>query len=352
MGAEGDAGADRVAGYIEYPHGRPGGSREPHPAICAPQPVGDGQRRVHQLLGAEHQHVVAEPAVEVVGDQSGRFVQGRFVGGQEPVPAGLLDQPRPHPALRSAARHRRRWFSLPLRRSPHPGHPLSGFLRDDHLSGGQRDHVDGRAQLPGRCRHRLAVHGSPNIEQSRDHVALPWRQRVQGSDRVERRPAGRELVVDQHDRAGSAQEVRVGGQHEVLGGVRVRLVEAEGCLEPRHPPPGRVDGGTAQCAGHQMPECGRRLRKPEHPRAGRNGLANRQFWPHEIRKCLRIEAVAQHPTQFGGDRRIDRRPAQELTDPQPEQKSAATDDSRVGGHMLGQHPGHQQVRPLRVDPQG
>ncbi len=74
--------------------------------------------------------------------------------------------------------------------------------------------------------------------------------------------------------------------------------------------------------------------------------------PTRSANVLRIDAVTQHPTQLGGDRRIDGRPAQELTDPQPEQKSAATDDPWVGGHMLGQHRRHQQLRPLRVDPQG
>lgn len=173
---------------------------------------------------------------------------------------------------------------------------------------------------------------------------------MQGADGVEDGVAGRELVIDQHEhrvggvrtsRVGRArtsrvgrmrspdatpgprtrhvtrQQVRVLRQQQVRGGVRVRLLESARPRHARHGAARRVEIRCgAEPVGDRVAEAGGRLRVAQHDRVPCPGL----------------------PEEFPY-------PAAEL-------ESGAVDHGGVLRHVLAEHMGHEQMRPLGVAPQG
>ena len=344
VGGEDYAAAYRVAGVVHGEDGRAGGGgvahlRAHHVLQLPRQP----QRRVHQLLEPEHQHPPGTGR-ERLGQPGGhggqRVLQAGPVPGREPVPPPVGQPARP--AESDTADPAGHVGGSRGGRGEDGTVPVGGFggvvggrgggevllvfrdqappllqhpLREGDRAGGRGHQVDAGADLVGEGVQAARVGRGPHVDQRDDHVPLPGVAGVQVADGVEDRVAGGELVVDQDQRAVGGEQGRVLRQQQVRGRVRVGLLEAARPRHPRDRAPGGVQvGGPSQAVGDRVAEAGGGLGVTE------------DHGPLVLR-----------PEQFAH--------------PAAEGDAVPVDDGRRLGHVLAQHVGHQQVRPLGVAPQ-
>ena len=220
----------------------------------------------------------------------------------------------------------------PARRSPaarglefsaQGGGALGQVVGQGEGGAGQRHHVD--THTVGQPGERVL----PQVDQRGDDVVLTRRDPVQGRDRVHDRAARGQLVVDQHERAGSGDHARVGRQQQVLRVVRVLLGERARRPEPRHRTAGGVQVvGPAERLGDAVAQRGGRLREPEHHRVGRtHGDPGEQ---RGGRTGLAADSGVQERDREGPRRA----PGQRVGDEAAEQQARRPDQARVGGMCL------------------
>ncbi|SCF77184.1 hypothetical protein GA0115255_105803 [Streptomyces sp. Ncost-T6T-2b] len=331
VGREDEAGAYRVAGVVDGEDGRAGGGGVADLGVRAQrlfQRGAQAQGRVHQLLEAEDEHpapagVVAQRARDPLRQVRERRFEHRPVGRGEAVPAAVGNARGPgevdagdRGGMPGGLGDRGRRLRLLGR-----DEGLAAFqyaVRERDRARGAGHQVDAGADLGGEGGEPVAVGRGAHVDQRDDDVPVARVQFVQGADGVEHRVAGGELVVDQHQGGGvPLEQPGVLGQQQVRGGVRVGLLEAARLPDARHRTPGGVQvRGVPEAVRDGVAETGGRLRVSEDHRAAGLLLAEQRPDP--------------------------------LTEPVPR----PVHDGRLLGHMLAQHVGDEQVRPLGVAAQG
>lgn len=317
VGREDEPGADRVAGVVDGEDGRAGGGGVADVVSGVLQGGAEAQRRVHQLLEAEHEG--AAGAVECLPDTVGEGRQGRLepfpVVGGEAVPAAVGQAFRP------------------VERDPDGGGAVRGgggglvrrlvcrdqrpaLLQDafgEAYGAAAPDEVDAGAHLRREGVQAAEVGGRAHVDEGDDDVPVARVALVQGPDGVEDGVAGGELVVDEDQGAVAGEELGVLGQQQVGGGVRVGLLEAARAGDPVHRSPGGVEvRGEAEAVGDGVAEGGGGLGVPQDDGAG--GLLVTEEGP----------------------------------DAPAEVEAGAVDHGGPLGHVLAEHAGDQQMRPLGV----
>ncbi|CAM5720244.1 hypothetical protein SBADM41S_12320 [Streptomyces badius] len=333
VGREDEAGAYRVTGVVDGEDGRAGGGGV---ADLGAGPEGvlqsgaQAQGRVHQLLEAEDEHPALAGAVaQRVRDPLRHVRERRFergaVGRGEAVPAAVGNAHGPGEVDAGDRGGVSGGFMdrAGLLRLLGRDQGLAAFqyaVRERDRARGAGHQVDAGADLDGEGGQPVAVGRGTHVDQRDDDVAVARVQLVQGPDGVEHGVAGGELVVDQHQGGGDrslGQQCGVLGQQQVRGGVRVGLLEAARLPDSRHRAPGGVQvRGVPEAVRDGVAETGGRLRVSEDHRAA--GLLR----------------------------------AEESPDPLTEAVSRPVHDGGPLGHMLAQHVGDEQVRPLGVAAQG
>ena len=287
---EDEAGADRVPGVVHGEHGRAGGGGVPHLG-AAELFEGDGepQRRVHQLLEAEDEDARAaagSAAPSAVGQPVPAMRAARLpagpVGRGEAVPPAVGQARRAsrvHPGrtrCRAGARRCERLLRYeavvpgspprtpPPAPAPSPGRPPAAVPCPTPRRPGRR----GRRSPAAKAVRRSRSCGRAHVDEGDDHVVVAGMARVQVADGVEDRVAGRELVVDQDQRAVARQEF---GDPRAAAGARWRGSGPPRSRPPRATPGDRAAGGVqvrgeGQAVGDRVAEAGRGLRVAEHHR--------------------------------------------------------------------------------------
>lgn len=320
MRREDEAAADRVAGVVDGEDGRAGGGGVRDIGAPRLQLGGEAQRRVHQLLVAEDEHAsVAEVRREARGHAGQRRFEALPVLRCEPVPSAVRQAPRPAEVVEA-----HQLGALPAgcgqlpalvrgdERLPLLEHPVRQLHR-----AARRDHqVDARPYVAREFLEPSLVARRAHVDERDDDVVLARVQFVQRADGVQDRVPRGELVVDEDQRAVSREQVRVLGQQQVRGGVRVGLLEAARAGHALDGPARGVQiGREGQTVGDRVPESRRRLGVAEDDRAARRLVA--QQFPY---------------------------PDAEFTPCAPHHGWALR-------NVLAQHVRHQQVRALGVAPQ-
>ena len=218
--------------------------------------------------------------------------------------------------------------------------------------------VDACPEVRSELGEERTVRVRAQVDEGRDDVPPTRVRLLQGTDRVERRPAGGDLVVDEHDRVGVVEEARVLRQQEVLRGVRVLLGEAGGGRDARDRTPRRVQGRHVERRGHAVTEGGRRLGIPDDDRR-RPGLVG-----GGPQRLDHVEERRRGDPVVGGERGTQRvghagRPRarrdgldarERVRDEEAEEQACAVDDPRVSGHVLAEHRRDEEVRTAGVAP--
>ena len=243
--------------------------------------------------------------------------------------------------------------------------PGRGVHGQDHQASREARDVDPDAQL---LRQRLrggAVGVIAHVDERRHDVAGAGAQRVQRADRVVDRAPGGQLVVDQHERrvpavrpvGRAAEHVGLVGQQQVPGGVGVLLVETGGGPRPRDAASGGVQVRGAQHLRDLVRQARRRLGVPQHRgdggrRVSHSRLDSRVEARHGARLTPQGAAEQASHLGVGSQGAVGDPPAQHLGHHEPQQPGGGADQPGVGGHVLAQDGGDQQVRSPRVAPKG
>ncbi len=104
--------------------------------------------------------------------------------------------------------------------------PRDEIVGDDGSSGGQAHVLDGRAEFRRDLRSAAAILFRPHVDEGGEHVTITRMIAVQRADGVEGRCTRGDLVVDEDERRGVGEQCAGGRLEQVEGRVRVPLLES------------------------------------------------------------------------------------------------------------------------------